>query len=122
MKIKQKQLGIISYLLHQPISKNFDAKRIFQFAKAANDIRQKLDALSITEINVGKKYIENFDGTFKREQIDEYNKFQEEMKEIYEQEIEIVDIPKFRLSEWKDLNLTSFQIAELIDMGIIIEE
>jgi len=122
MKIKQKQLGIISYLLHQPVSKNFDAKRIFQFAKAANDIKQKLDALNTTEMNVGRKYIENFDGTFKQNQHKEFQLFNEEMKEIYEQEIEILDIPKFRLNEWKDLNLTSFQLAELIDLGIIIEE
>jgi hypothetical protein len=120
MKAKNKNLGTLSYLMHQPLNKKFKADMINKFCKLAREVKDKLELLQTVETNVGEKYVPDFNGYFTNNQQKEIKQYNQEMKPIYDEEIELPDL-QFSLAEWPELELTSFQLLELTELGILKE-
>lgn len=121
MNAKKKNLGVLSYLMQQPLSKKFKAKQVSEFCKFAKVVKEELELLGEVETKIGAKFIPDFQGYFSPNQQKELKLFNEEMKPVYDEVIELPDL-KFNLAEWQELELTSFQLLELTELGIIAEE
>lgn len=120
MNAKNKNLGVLSYLMQQPLSKKFKAKTVSEFCKFARVVKEKLELLGEVETKVGAKYVPDFQGYFSADQQKELKLFNEEMKPVYDETIELPDI-QFNLADWPELELTSFQLLELTELGILTE-
>lgn len=122
MKKKNKNLGVLYMLVNTPLPAGFNGKSVYQFAKLARAVKDKLEILNDAEtklaVSIDPFYGNN--GTFTTLMLSE--KFKKEIKPVREEEIELPDVAPFKLSEWKALKLTPIQVNELIEMGLLTEE
>ena len=122
MKVENRNLGVLFMLVNTPLPAVFNGKNVYQFAKLAKAVKEKLELLNDAEtklaVSIDPTYYQT--GGFKTYELHE--KFKKEIKPVRDEEIELPDIPQFKLSEWKALQLTPIQVNELIEMGLLTEE
>lgn len=125
MIIKNKQLGTVAFLAKVVLPKSFNARKKMQVAQFAKSVREKLELLNDVEMRTAEELEENYNmyqGFTGPDALDKKNEYEKKLKELYDDEIEVVNFPSFTLEQWPDLPANGFQIAELLELGIIKEK
>ena len=126
MKVKNKNLSVLFFLSQKPRPVSFKPAARLQYAKFSKVVSDNIDTLGKVEVEVAKNIDPDFEKNgmqFMGKRLAEnVFKFNDEVKTIRDEEIELPDIPSFKLSEWPELSLTDMQLMELLEIGIVEEE
>lgn len=119
MKAKNKHLNALSTLSAQHHPKTLDAQKSYALCMLAADVKKHATVLDATKMEVAKKF-QSKDPKAQPGQIDNADvpAYLDELKPIIESEIEITDV-KLTFDEARGFELSSFEFADLFEIGII---